>query len=373
MNILYLTAFLFNERMPEALFDIAINDRVRCQKALSLLGQFSVIRYDDDTKFYSMHGLVQQILRDSMTTAQRGSYRKAATFLIDALNLRSGYTQETDKTHNARIELLIGNGLCELGKLHEGRVHFEKSLRLLGIDVPPAVPKKLIKDLVTQLFVIQPMHRFGYRTKFRFRNTDDRARYLEAAKVYERLAQIYWYFNENEKSFYTVIKGLNLAEAAAENSPQLARSYASFAVALGSMGFKSLTNSYIIRAEEINKKTNDASSLAWTRQVVGVHRTQLGDWDVARKNLNEAVELWIRLENSRRFEECSAALAGIEYVLGRFDESVRLSKKIWKSACERNDPQCKAFALLGESHIQLRRGEFDKLLTTLNSTLKFFR
>ena len=145
---------------------------------------------------------------------------------------------------------------------------------------------------------------------------------LEAARVYEPLAQMHYLANEAVPAIYAALRALNLAEQAevnrAEPPPELARGYAVVGSAAGVIPAHRLAEFYIRKAWHTAHRTGNQSALAWVQTVTSAYRIGIGDWEVAKRAAGEAIDIYDRLGDKRGWGDAVAVLGWADYFSGDF-------------------------------------------------------
>ncbi len=272
-----------------------------------------------------------------------------------ALELADKADQRGDAARRARLELRSGEAYANAAQHGEGRAHLEKGLELLG-QPAPATPFQTTMSLLGQMGQ-QVLHRLAPR-QFIGRADKERATFLEAARTYERLTEVYFFANETLLALYAAIRSLNLAEAAGP-SPELARAYAPVGTILGFIPVHRLAQMYCRRALEIVRPMNDLSARAWVSLVTGVYYAGLGHWATARGLFDEVVEISKQIGDRRRWDDGVTNLVMVNYFQGEFARAEKFADDLYASASQRGDADNQAWALMEKVFCALALGKLE--------------
>jgi class 3 adenylate cyclase/tetratricopeptide (TPR) repeat protein len=277
---------------------------------------------------------------------------EAIRFYEQALELADKLEPRGQVARRARLELRLGEAHTNASQHGEGRAHLEKGLALLG-QPAPATPLQTAMSLLGQVGQ-QGLHRL-LPGQFIGRAGRQRATFLEAARTYERLTEVYFFANETLLALYAAIRSLNLAEAAGP-SPELARAYAPVGTILGFIPLHGQAQAYCRRALETVRPMNNLSARAWVSLVTGVYYAGLGHWATARGLFDEVVEVSQRLGDRRRWDDGVTNLVMVNYFQGEFVRAAKLADDFYASASARGDADNQAWALMEKVYCALALG-----------------
>lgn len=151
---------------------------------------------------------------------------------------------------------------------------------------------------------------FGWRwlsKKFPHQGEQKKTDLLEAAKCYERLAQVYYLNNARLHTINAVFKALNLAESVGP-SAVLARCYANAAVVAGLLLMHRRARYYAARAKEVATEINEPDCTSYVGLILGIYWSTVGEWEVGDELLTEAIEIADTLSARRRWAESAFTL-----------------------------------------------------------------
>jgi tetratricopeptide (TPR) repeat protein len=251
---------------------------------------------------------------------------------------------------------MLGEAYLGMGDLAGGRSALERALDMLGYGLP-RTRGRLTLSLLRQLFT-QALRIPGLRLS-RLRRVP-RNVLLDAAAVYERLAELYYFANQSEAAFYSGMRALNLAEAAGP-SPELARSYANVSVGVGltTLPVSWLSRRYARFALDAAERAGDDSSTGYVNLVLGVYHAGEGHWDEARAYSEAAVERYRKVGDGKRLEQALSSLGHLAALQGDYTGCVTLNQEIHTLATARGDPQMQASALVWQATGLLLQGAVD--------------
>ena len=129
----------------------------------------------------------------------------------------------------------------------------------------------------------QALHRTWPR-HYTGRRSARREEFLEFARAYEALTEIYYLVDKPAHCLYAVFRSLNLAEEAGL-SPELARCYSSTGALLGFLSLHKSAQAYCRRATEVAEQVDDAAAHAWVGIAKGLYWAGVGEWQKAEKAL----------------------------------------------------------------------------------------
>jgi class 3 adenylate cyclase/tetratricopeptide (TPR) repeat protein len=298
-----------------------------------------------------------------------GAYQEAVGFLREALALGArawpGTAGTRDPLQEARWERQLGKAYLGLGQLDESRKHLQRAVAQLGWPVHSSQARLLV-GLVGQV-LLQVLHRIA-PTRFRAPSAAVSHRVLEAARAYERLAELDYFANDTFRTVNACLRTLNLSEAAGP-SPELARAYANTSIAASLIPAHSLAEAYSRRALEIANSGEHLSALSWVLELTGLYHMGTGQWTVAINALRRAAEIAERLGDHRRWEESFGLLAEVICHQGEFIHSVELYADLYSRARRNGSFQAQAWGLQGQAKSFLPLGRLDDAKDLLEASV----
>lgn len=324
-----------------------------------------------------------------------GIYQEAINFFQEALQLDS--QPEGNKNgglvspqtpglvtgsplRRARWERQLGQAYYGLGNVAEGQQHLHRALALLGYPLPDGLGR-LMAGILRQV-LRQILHRLWpgvipRRLEFDKHWTGSRITSqaevsLEAARVYEHLAQMNYLANEAGPAIYTALRALNLAERA-EPSPELARGYAVVGGAAGVIPLHRQARAYSRRARKTARQMQDRSALAWVLTVTGAYSVGVGDWSDAETALEEAIALYDSFGDRRGWGDSLAVLGWADYFRGEFSRAPAWMAELYTTARASDNLEHQAWALFGRAIHLLRQGYTEATIAMLEEATNLFQ
>ncbi len=290
----------------------------------------------------------------------RGQFQNIVALLMPLLSqIPANY-----HTRKVRWQRVLGEAYFSMGKLSESGKYLLPAVASLDKTVPDSDVKIGIflgVELLRQIW-----HRIHRKTVTA--TETQHIQKLEAVRAYERLGQIYFFANRSLPTTYTALRGLNLAENISP-SPELARLYASVALAMGLIPLHSMARLYIRLALETAEKLDHHSAMAWVLEIGSIYFTGIGRWEKARQMALHGAELGKQLNNPRRWEENMIPLGYIAQYQGNFESAIKIYRDVYLSAFQRGDVQVQRWALASEGETRLALGQLNRSLQLMTQTL----
>jgi tetratricopeptide (TPR) repeat protein len=234
-----------------------------------------------------------------------GVYREAAVFFSDALALNPAEGKVGAKFRRARWERQLADAYSGLGQAAQAIDHLREALELLNQSMP-AVLGGLSAGALRQV-LRQVWHRV-WPGRLGRGSDDQKAVWLEAARSYAILGEIYFINNKALPAIYCAIRSLNLAEKTGP-CPELVRGYATMAGAAALLPARRLARVYNRLAERTAQAVNDLSTFAWLLSTRSYFTLGMGQWKETRETVERATAIYDRLGDRRRWEQYSGLLA----------------------------------------------------------------
>lgn len=285
-----------------------------------------------------------------------GGYSEAAAFLGDALSLDAEAGLRNTPFRRARWERQLGEAYLGLGRLPESRDHLHQALQLLrrpAPATPAAVRSDLLGHMARQLARRIVRGRSTAATPQIQGTSDSR---IEAARTYERLAEIYYLSNEKTRLLHALLATLNLTESAGP-SPELARAYANTSCAAGLSGLHRLARAYGRDALATANAVGDPVATAWVLLAAGIYALGMGQTAEAQHALAEAISLYRRIGDWQHWGICVGMIAQATYSAGDLPRGLELWNELYTIARGRGDTLQQAWALNGQADGLLKTGD----------------
>jgi class 3 adenylate cyclase/tetratricopeptide (TPR) repeat protein len=288
-----------------------------------------------------------------------GAYQEAGGFFTEvlALGTRRSLPGPEGRLRRARWERHLGEAYLGLGRPVESRRCLERSVSLLGYPAPAA---SWAWAGVWGQAALQLFHRVLPERWIR-RSGEAQAAAGEAARAYERLAEIHYMANETPLLVHAFLRAGNLAETAGL-SPELARAYGNMCLAAGLIPLHPLAEAYGRRALETAHRSGQLSALAWVLEVTSIYHAGVGRWGQAQEALQQARGIFERLDDRFHWRVCLAILGEVNYHQGEFARCSRLYTELLEDAQRTGNIQAQSWGLLGQAQSALPLGRTDDAL-----------
>jgi hypothetical protein len=292
--------------------------------------------------------------RSGDAALRNGAYAEAANFFREAVQTDAKGTEHATNLRRATWHRKLAESHLGLGQLVDCQAALETALRLLGRVPPPTLPRLIAN--VSRLAVVQLRRRLSHR-KYRQSQTPDpnATSSLEAARCYERLAEIYYLSNDRARLVHAILSSLNLAECDGP-TPELARAYANSCFAAGLAGLHPLARAYAENAHEVAAIAGDPTATAWVLEATGIYCLAMGKCDEAQSRFEPAIELCKQIGDWQHWGESMASSAQAAYFRGDFLRGFETWSDLYDRAKSRGDDLQKAWGLNGRAEGFLRLG-----------------
>jgi tetratricopeptide (TPR) repeat protein len=297
--------------------------------------------------------------------------QEAVRFLHEASRLAGKVQPPISALRRARWERQESEAYLKLGRHAESREHSEKTLAILGLSLPTKTGTRVIR-LLWQI-ALEVRHRLSPtragRSSSSRRHGDSpeaKAGRFEAARTYFILGELSYYENDVILGLALMLGIVDLLEADAP-SPELANAYAGLSVAAAHIGQASLADVYDRLAHETAEDLDKLETEAFVWLVEALVNFRLGRWSQAYAPASQAVALFERLGDQRRWEESMNYLADIAWMKGEFARWLELLTKTASSARKRNDANSSLYALGDIATAQLILGQTEEALDAIQT------
>lgn len=225
---------------------------------------------------------VEYLDKAGVQALRNGAMNEAAQFfsrllhLLPQIPVGAPIHQMITPLQQGRWQRQMGEALMRAGRQHEAFPHLEEALRHLGFHVPQSSTSMVLR--VVGLYGRQVLHRLA---PGRFLNSRpaQAGRLLEAAYVYDLLAEAWYLVNDPVCATYYSICRTNTAELAPP-SPHLA-AYASVCMTMSLIGLKSFADGYARLALRAAAEMDDLSTKGLAMLRVASHYLAYCRWDEA--------------------------------------------------------------------------------------------
>ena len=303
-----------------------------------------------------------------------GAYAEAVNFFRQTIDADGKVDDKASNFTRAEWHRKLAEAHLGLGQLADSQMALEMALQLLG-QATPTTSARLVANLSRQA-IVQFGHLLRRRVGSTSRQSDPRApALLEAARCYERLAEIYYLSNDRSRLVHAISSSLNLAERVGP-TPELARAYANSCFATGLAGFHPLARAYATYATDAGEKVGDPSASAWVLEATGVYYLAMGHCDEAQSRFEPSIELWKRIGDWQHWGETMALSAQAAYFRGDFPRGFETWSDLYDRADAHGDDLQKAWGLngraegflrlAGENHAEYAVAALDESIKLLN-------
>lgn len=285
-----------------------------------------------------------------------GAYQEAIAFLEEAQRLirnHPGHAPGSSSRFEWAVrERKISEAYYGLGRLPESYHRLARAVAVLDRPLSRTAWTLVARTVVETLR--QAAHRLGHAS----RPTRSAAETIEACLAYERLAELGYFLGQNLQIVYDVLRNLNLAEAA-DAPEQAARSYAHMGTLLDLIPWRSAARHYEHLALEAAAASDQASARALVYEAIGLSSVGLAQWERADKYLLEGAELFHRLGQRRKWEEC-LSMSMVPALFHHSDHAYfeRVGQELLQSASQSGDRQSERWVHYDWARLAVWRGRF---------------
>jgi len=292
---------------------------------------------------------------------RRGAYREAIDLLTQMLDVNRRAGVVADRARLAMWEHWLGSAYLSVGDFEASFGHLGAALELLGRPLPSGQAGFTL-GLLGQI-LRQVLHR---RFPRRFLGRSPQAENaLEAASIYENLAQIYYHHNQTMAILYSALQQLNRAEEAPP-SPQLARAYASMSSMAGIATLHQVAEEYGRLAQQALPGVTQLTDQGLVDEYVGMYRASLGGWAEAQTLFEDAIAKFEHIGNRRRWRENMSLLGIMLLPCGQVARAAEVRAQVHTAAVQHGDAQIESWGLLELAEIALLQGNLDQAFNLLN-------
>jgi tetratricopeptide (TPR) repeat protein len=297
--------------------------------------------------------------------------QEAVRFLSEASHLAEGVQPPISALRRARWERQQSEAYLKLGRHAESRTHSERSLALLGRPLSTGSGARII-GLLGQ--IARELRRriiptdISHSSRGHMDSSEAKASRLEATRSYFILGELSYYENDVVLGLALMFGIVDLLERDGA-SPELVNAYAGLSVAAAHVGQAGLADMYSRLAQDTVQHLDKLETEAFVQLVEALVNFRLGRWSQAYAPASQAVALFERLSDRRRWEESMNYLADIAWMKGEFAHWLELISKIASSARNRNDANSSLYALGDTATVQLILGQTEEALDAIQTGL----
>ncbi len=231
--------------------------------------------------------------------------QEVVKFLQQAIELDRRTPGFADDFRRACWHRQMGEAHYGLSEIPPSLACFREALRLLRQPLPSGAVPTLGASLWE--FARQFAHRLLPRRPLPA-DSPRAARTLEAARAYERVAQICYLNNARTETIHAALKSLNLAERVGP-CRELARGYSHAAVVFGLLTLHRVARANTARARATAALVNEPPCTAYVEFVRALYGITVGDWDDSEASTRLAIRIAEETGEHRRYFESAFTLA----------------------------------------------------------------
>ena len=266
----------------------------------------------------------------------QGRYDEAQRHVEQALFLAS------NPLEGAIREGKLGELAFKRGDVKTGSEAFERGLRLLGCKLPSsrwARGAALVVEFAKQIaHTVAPSSFLGRRS------WEGAERERTAVRLFNRLAQVYFFQRSGASCLWAHLTGMNLAETF-QPSPELAQAWSQHGAAMGVFPWTGRALAYERKAlrmrDELGDRWGRGATMhlyAYCLGIAGRYREALQVNQEAIGPLERSGDLWGKTS-------CRYLMAYDHYRLGNLREAVEICRSVYQEATEVGDHQAQGFSL----------------------------
>jgi class 3 adenylate cyclase/tetratricopeptide (TPR) repeat protein len=244
--------------------------------------------------------------------------QEAIRFFTQALELSGEAVSPAQRAH---WQQKIGEAAYRLTFMETSMSHYLAALELLKRPLPPTAPRRALALLREFAWQMRAYRRAAAPAAL---PPAEKEALLEASRAHESISEIYYNTGDFLTTFYCVLSALNLAERAGTSS-ELARGYGNMCATFGTVSLHGLANSYRERALAISASLDDLNTKAFIQIPFSSYSLWVGDWARAEQEIDEALTIYSRLGDWRRW--CVAAWLWPQVIEGKGD--LEQARDLW--------------------------------------------
>lgn len=276
---------------------------------------------------------------------------EALEFFERALSMATG--DAADDNRRASWLRQCAEAHYNLGRINKSLEVFREALALLRAPMPRT--RAGVFFATVREMSLQVLHRI-VPARFVRRYGAARAQALEAARAYERLAQIHYLNNDTFATIHAAFRSINLCENVGP-CPELARSYSNKAVVSGMLMMHREARAHAARALSTALAVNHPPSTTYVHFLRGIYWSTAGAWEEGEEDLRAALEQCERGGDRRRWYEVGFILVNILTRRGSIDEAESLSRQLFDAAQRRGVAQVQLWGAAWILWCRLQREE----------------
>jgi signal transduction histidine kinase/tetratricopeptide (TPR) repeat protein/tRNA A-37 threonylcarbamoyl transferase component Bud32 len=319
-----------------------------------------------------------RIAERGVQQADEATRKRVAEGLGDVLMLRGGYDKAKgafeaaralakEKIDQAQIEGKLGELAFKRGDMEAATEAIERGLGLMG----KLIPKRFGSFVVFALWeiLIQALHGclpglFLARRPLAKGKAD-----LLAVRLYSRLGYAYWFCRGTIPTLWTHLRELNLAERYPA-SREMGQAYSNHNIVMTTIPYLSRAIRYAERGLTIRKELGDLWGQGQSLHFFGFALLTASRFSEAIEASREAIKLLERTGDQWEVSNAIENIANSLYRMGDLKGSVEEYQRLFQTADEIGDIECRAASLRGWSVASGGNGPFILIKAGLQSSEK---
>ena len=285
--------------------------------------------------------------------------RETLNYLSEIEEILVNSNIDVPKIKLARWKAMGGAAVLSLGYPEKAQDYFNESLKILDVYLPASNFGFVFKTL-GQIFK-QIQHRFVPRLS-RSINKDEIAKAHLSALVMERQFLVYYYLKNLGGLMYSAFASTNLAEATADNTATLSRTYATLGNAMAGIPLNAVSQYYINKSADVAAQVKEDDAWAWHHLAGGMCYAQEGHWTEFVNSMDQCKALSLKQGDTKRWEESSSVDCIGAILRGDFysvTEAQNPYQRIFKSGFDRGVYQVQSWGYCMWTISAIAQGEYE--------------
>ena len=259
---------------------------------------------------------------------------------------------------------VLAEALLAQGEHAEGQQELRNCLVQLGRPEPASFPA-LVGRILYGVFT-QVRRRWGSVPKPSGAPLDV---VMTATRAYQRLVETYWFVNEPPRMLGAAITALNLCEPLGP-TPELARAYATLALATSGLRFDETADQYAALALQTAQGTDGTLAEAYVRFLSCVYRIGHARWDEVDRDLEIARELFEEAGDHRLLGDTVTVQGMAALYRGWFDKALPHFDVVRRSGRAHGNAQHRVWGALGAAEAYVRQEQAEPAATMMAEAME---
>jgi diguanylate cyclase (GGDEF)-like protein len=346
-------AFLMMKRTPDRVFELAYHFDAAAEHKRAL--PFAMAAAKEARARHALDQAEQQyrIAERGVASPDVATRLELAEGLGDVLMLRGRYdaaesefelarSLATGRLDQARIEGKFGELGLNRGDVVSASAALERALERLAERVPKSRIAVLLMVLIEVL--VQAAHTLMPRLFVGRRRLEDAGADLVAARLYSRLAHVYWFQRGRLPTFWSHLRGMNVAERYPP-TPELAQAYSEHAPAMTMVPSFRRGIAYARKSLAIRRAQGDRWGEGQSLHFLGVVLYSASEYEESIASCKEAIRL---LESTGDRWELNTAkwhMAFAHYRRGELAEAADIARALHREGVDSGEAQASGISL----------------------------